>query len=118
MNVTIDMPGAFETFWTGTGVAQGQVYVDDDEALEAGAKELRHAYDVGKSIRRGRGYSMRLTLTTPEAVEVLRDYADVCISSNLGGDVDYAEVRAARALVVRCNAALKKMETPTEELVK
>ena len=104
---TIDMPGAFECFWTGTGVAQGQRYSDDAD-LERGALELKLAYEQGQVIPRGKGRSIRLTLPSEEAVQVLWEYAAVLLDSNLGGDQEHTEMRAARNVMARCVKAVGK----------
>jgi hypothetical protein len=96
---TLNVPGAFHTFLSGTGAVAGNVY--SDGAIERGARELRAAYLGSREIRRGRGYSLRLELPSVEAVVVLAEYADACLHSNYGGDMDHSEVAAARVVLER-----------------
>lgn len=104
MTFVVDLPGAFEAYFSGTGVVAGDLYSTDPEQ-ERGAAELRAAWDERESIKRGKGHSDRLTLPSVEAVVVLAEYASTCISSNYGGDLDYSEVAAARKVIARCSAA-------------
>ena len=109
MTYVIDMPGAFVTYWTGTGVAQGQEWSSVPEE-EAGARELRAAFDNCETLKRGFGFTHRLTLRSREAVVVLCEYAETCVSINesVGSDErEYAELRAARKIIGQCEAALR-----------
>jgi hypothetical protein len=102
--ITVDIPGALDCFLGGTGAMQGQLYSNDPDE-ERGAQELRAAYRGGRHIRRGRGYTLRVELPSIEAAVVLAEYADTCIHSNLGGDDDASERRAAVRTLERIAAA-------------
>ena len=97
---TIDVPGALVTFLDGSGAVQGDPYSQHPDS-ERGAQELRAAYKAASSVRRGRGYALRLELPSIDAVLVLAEYAATCLSANYGGDLDYSEARAARAVLGR-----------------
>lgn len=101
---TIDVPGAFETYFTGSGVYAGETYTDEPE-IERGAKELREAWLNGRTIRRGKGHTLRVELPSVEATVVLAEYAMWCLGVNYGGDRDYAEIAAARKTLERIEAA-------------
>jgi hypothetical protein len=101
----IDMPGAFETYWTGSGVMAGEPY-SADEDMEVGARLAAGAFRYGKTIKRGMGCSIRMKLYTREAVEVLLDYAETCATANRGGDMEWSEYRAALSLAAGCREAL------------
>lgn len=98
---TVDLPGAFDSFFGGTGVAAGQGYSTDDD-LERGARGLEAAYKTARRIRRGKGYALRLEISTVEGAAVLAAYADACLVTNAGADSysrDHAEVAAARKVI-------------------
>ena len=105
----ISMPGAFITFWTGTGVVSGDPYSDDPDE-ERGARELREAWLACRSVKRGRGLSYKLTLPSPDAVLVLLGYAATCIMLNETGsdEPDHSELGAARKVFARCEQALER----------
>jgi hypothetical protein len=102
---TIDVPGSVTSYLSGSSAVQGQPYSEDPE-IERGAQELCTAYGTARRISRGRGFSLRLELPSREAVIVLDEYAEMCIESNLYGDPEPAELRAARQLRVRCAEAI------------
>lgn len=103
--LTIDLPGRFDGFFEGTSEAQG----------DNGKTPLYLAYQTGKIINRSRGYSMRLTLPTEDAEEilrVLREYAGDCIYFNqdqMREPGTQAEVAAARLVINRCDVLLEKV---------
>lgn len=102
--LVIDMPGAFETFWTGTGVAQGQPWSTVPEE-EAGARELLAAWNNRRTIKRGFGVTHRLILRSREAVMCLCEYAEANVNINQQGSAEereYAELRAARRIIEQC----------------
>jgi len=101
---TIMVPGAFDTFLSGTGVVQGDPWSSDPEQ-ESDAAGMRAAYVSRKVIPRGRGYSMQMALPTIGAVVVLAEYAVACLNANQYGDMDYSEMAAARKLLERCSEA-------------
>lgn len=102
----IDMPGAFHAFFDGTGLAQGDRWSDDDEE-ELDAEALREAWRNRQTIKRGRGYSLRLVVPSAGAVAILRDYAETCVASNRGsGEPNGTEITAANILIARCDAAV------------
>ena len=105
--LTVDMPGAMSTWWSGTGVIAGERY-SDSPAEQAGAEEIARAWRERQVIRRGKGHSLRLTVSDPHALGVLADYAETLISINEGGDMDHSEVRAARTLIERIEAELAR----------
>jgi hypothetical protein len=91
--VRITVPGAFDSWLSGTGVAQGQT--DGEPDLEA----FHRAYVNRRVIRRGRGTSVELVLSRA-AAEVMADSAADCISANVDTGADGAsEVRAARKVL-------------------
>src|SRR6187402_668630 len=106
----IDLPGAFVSFFSGTGVAQGQT--DDDPALET----LYRAYLNGRRINRGRGYTLMVTIETIAVLDRVRDYAEACVVANadtisagrdgIPEEVQSAriETNAARLVITRCDA--------------
>lgn len=100
---TVDVPGAFDSFFGGTGVMAGDPYSRHAEQ-QRGADELRAAWLAGTYVRRGKGHSIRLTLPSLEAVVVLAEYADACLAAN-SDEPDYSEVRAARAILERVGPA-------------
>lgn len=63
-DVTLDWPGVFADWFDGGSIAAGQTS-NDDEAW------LRYAYHHAERIRRGRGYTLRLTLPEEHAEEIL-----------------------------------------------
>jgi len=99
----IDVPGAFETYFSGTGVMAGQQYTDEPE-IERGARELRVAWLAARRITRGRGYSLRLELPSDEAACVLAEYAMWCLGAN-ADEPEYSEMDAARKVLRRVEKA-------------
>ena len=97
------VPGAFETFFSGTGVVAGDPYSSDPEQ-ERGAAELREAWQGRTTFRRGRGYTLGLRLPSIEAAVVLAEYAEACLSAN-SDEPDYSEVAAARKVLERVEQA-------------
>jgi len=93
-------PGAFETFFSGTGVVAGEPF-SDDPVEQAAAEQVRQAYRESTSFKRGKGYLFGLRLESVEAVAIVASYADWCIHSNYGGEVEHTEVRAARKVLER-----------------
>lgn len=109
MTFTVDIPGAFESFFTGTGAIQqagtpGYSYSDNPD-MERGAIELRRAWETSTRLRRGRGHTDRVELSSVEAAIVLAEYAEVCLSSNFGGDREWSEINAARTVLARIEKA-------------
>lgn len=102
--IQVDIPGALDCFLDGTGAIQGQLYSDDPDQ-ERGAQELRVAYRAARHIKRGHGYSVRVELPSIDAAVVLAEYAETCIHSNLGGDDEPSERRAAVAVLERIGKA-------------
>jgi hypothetical protein len=83
--LTIDLPGKFDVYFSGSGVAQGQT--ENDPTLE----KLHAAYKAAVVIRRGKGRAIRLTLPDEGATDILValiDYADTCyvVNSDLASD--------------------------------
>lgn len=100
---TVDVPGAFETFFTCTGTYVGQRYSNDPD-LELGSQKLRQAWLAAKTIKRGRGHTIRLECLSAEAAVVLAEYAHWCLSAN-SDEPDYSEVAAARTVHQRVETA-------------
>jgi hypothetical protein len=100
------VPGAFETFFSGTGVVAGDPY-SQDPAMERGAKELREAWQGRTTFKRGRGRVYGLRLTSVEAAVVLAEYAEVCLmlNSQQHGENDHSEKTAARKVLERIGDA-------------
>lgn len=96
----VSVPGAFETFFSGTGVVAGNRYSDNPEE-ERGAAELRAAWNARTVTLRGRGCSLGLVLPSIEAAVVLAEYAATCLHANHGGDPEYSEIGAARKVLER-----------------
>jgi hypothetical protein len=93
--VTIDLPGKFDSDFSGSSVGQGQTATSGYD----GAALLYAAYKAGREIKRGKGYSLRLTLTgtteeVTDALYCLFDYADTFVATN-GDDPEYRAYRAA-----------------------
>lgn len=118
--ITIDLPGKFNEYLNGTSEIEG----------ENGKTPLYLAYRAGRFIRRGKGYSVRLTLTTNdvenarEALLVLREYAESCIDCNgdLMSDPETrsevaGEVAGAKVVIKRVDALLAKLPEPVEQPV-
>lgn len=115
MSVTINLPGAFETSFSGGGIAQGQVSDDAERALYEAWKAARH-------IRRGRGYSIRLELPEEHALDNLHtlhlqaEVTIIGVRDNLPAwdhDDDVAlrtELRAAQAVMRRCEELIAVLE--------
>lgn len=107
---TIELPGKFDSFFSGTGVVAGDPY-SDDPLLETGARLLEAAYHDRYLIRRGKGYSLRLDIgshaTSEEivtaALHVLWDYADSCLVAN-SDEPDHSEVASAKTVLARLAA--------------
>jgi hypothetical protein len=102
--IEVFIPGAFETYFDGTGVVAGDPYSTDPDQ-ERGAQELRQAWKERTTFKRGRGYLYGVRLSSIDAALVLAEYAGWCISANYGGDVDHTEVRGARTVLERVTAA-------------
>lgn len=100
--LTVDIPGAFTEWFEGSGVMQ-----DTDDKLDDPSRALRQAYNNARTIKRGRSFTVRLSTTDPYALWVLAEYADTVVQG--GADADYtpSEIRAARAVIERVQAALQ-----------
>lgn len=102
--VTLSLPGKFCDWLDGTNLAQGMDDADPD------CKATREAYSAGTLRRTPKGYSIKITTGDTTVLNVLREYADTCIDSNLNGEPDAAEVRAARTVIERATAARKTLK--------
>lgn len=98
--VTIDMPGSFDEYFSGSSVGQG---VYDEPAAE----QLGAAYTAAVYTRRGKGYTRCMTMSA-EAAWLLYEYAE---NPLLGGDYTPAEIRGARTTRDRISMALKELYT-------
>jgi hypothetical protein len=117
--ITIDLPGKFDNFFSGSSVGQGQF-----DGSYPGGECLYKAYMESKRITRGKGYSLRLTIPvdehTRDVLDCLRDYGETCISANkdsTGSDNEpevrsdaYGEIAAGRKVCERVDAALKGLD--------
>lgn len=100
IETTIDLPGVFDSDFSGSSVGQGQV----ERAGYDNAALLHAAYAAGTKIKRGKGYSLRLRLegTQEQVVDclfALYDYADtyaVVAGAGDGSAEDRASGAAAR----------------------
>ncbi|MFJ5121922.1 hypothetical protein [Kitasatospora sp. NPDC088548] len=93
---TVSVPGSFADWLEGTGAVQG----DDDSDPECLA--LRLAFDSGKSVRRGRSYSLMITGDVT-VMDMIIEYADTFL--NLGGEATQAELSGATRTLERATAA-------------
>lgn len=117
--ITIDFPGKFDSFFSLTGMAQGQV--DDDIQ-----RLLLQAYTDSRYIKRGKlGYTLRLTIpvddNTREILQEIAEYGDYCCGANRDtvsdrtadpSDRDSArgEIKAARKVIAQAQALMKELE--------
>ena len=95
--IVIDMPGAFDAWFSGTSIGQGATDLTDD--LD---KALQAAYQAATRTKRGKGYTLRLTFTdgaqpAAQVAATLWDYADFCLDANRDEPIS-SEVAAARTL--------------------
>lgn len=122
-HVIIDVPGKFDSFFSGSGVGQGQVSMEQSGDL--GAPGLYKAYCESERIIRGKGYSLRFIVPrddlTLEVLGCLRDYGDTCYHANrdnatgVGLDPEdrnsaYGEMMAGSIVVERVDAVLKMLD--------
>lgn len=103
--VTIDLPGVFDSDFSGSSVGQGQV----ENSGYDNADRLYAAYCLGVKINRGKGYSLRLALTgtlveVVDALYCLYDYADTYVNVAASGDQPEDRASAAAARKVRDRA--------------
>jgi hypothetical protein len=128
VEVRVDMPGAFDSFFSGSGVAQGERYSEEGSLLTIGGRLLTEAYQAAGRVKRGRGYIVPLRLSgaaevVRAALEVLIDYAETCVV--IAGDTvedrsadpqDRADARteaaAARRTIERAKAAQAEVDAP------
>lgn len=73
--VSVSVPGAFESFFTGTGVYAGQTWSDDPDE-ERAAQELAAAWRDARHVKRGKGKSIELMHLSLGAALVLAEYAE------------------------------------------
>lgn len=97
---TVTMPGAFDSWFSGSSVAQGQT------GGEACMESLHAAYRVAVPRRIGRrGYTLTLRLDA-DALDCLQDYAETSAEIH-GGDFGKScpDYRAAVDMLARIEAA-------------
>lgn len=97
---TVTMPGAFDSWFSGSSVAQGQT--GDD----AGMESLYAAYRYAERRRVGRrGYTLTMRMDT-EALDCLQEYAETAAEIH-GGDFGKScpDYRAAVDMLTRIAAA-------------
>lgn len=108
--ISIGVPGAFDTFLSGTGGASG----DDGET------PFHLAYRAAVRVTRGRGYTLRLTFPVTEADEVLGNllaYAETFIdTADLSESGARSELSAALAVAERCRALLDELPPAPAEV--
>lgn len=100
-SITINLPGKFNDFFSGSSVGQGQTSLKDTGY--PGAPGLYAAYQNAERRKVGKGYSYRLTIPVNEDTDAILDclwhYADTCYSVNLDEPDTRDEARAG--LIVR-----------------
>lgn len=83
-SITIDIPGAFDSFFSLSGVGQGET--SREKAGYLGAPGLYKAYTDSARINCGKGYRLRLTIPRDEMIDAvlycLWHYADTCYCVN------------------------------------
>ena len=97
---TVTMPGVFDSWFSGSSVAQGQTGGD------AGMESLYSAYRYAPRRRFGRrGYTLTMRLDT-EALDCLQEYAETAAEIH-GGDFGKScpDYRAAVDMLERINNA-------------
>lgn len=95
ITVTVDMPGLFDSDFSGSSVGQGQI----ENSGYDGAAMLYAAYGSARRISAGRGYRLRLSMTgtavdVTDALYCLWHYADTLAVAN-GDEPEYRHQRAA-----------------------
>lgn len=106
-SITINLPGKFNDFFSGSSVGQGQT------SLEAtgypGAPGLYAAYLAAERRKVGKGYSYRLTIPvdehTDDVLRCLWEYADTCYWVNLDEPETRDEARAGQVVRDRVEGA-------------
>lgn len=118
--ISIDIPGAWHAFFEGTGVIQDKG--DLTKVGYAGGPAVYKAYSEAEKIKRGKGYSLRLTFPLTEAkdaLDCLWEYADVCVmvtKENLSDafGVERFEIlgenTAAKRVMERCDKLLAELK--------
>ena len=122
VRVTVDLPGKFDSFFSGSSVAQNPENYSHEPDQQAGADLVHAAYIDSEHRRVGKGYALRLTLAGPydlveSALGVLTDYADNCRVANQDAAEDRysdpsdrasarAEITASRKVDERVDKAL------------
>jgi len=99
---TVDLPGVFDSYFSGSSIAQGQTNDLSD-------REAHTAYRSLVRIKRGRGSILRIT-GSRRALLVIREYAhnfieEVVIDREF--EHSSSELRAMRSVVERIDAVLK-----------
>lgn len=125
VKVVIDLPGKFDSFFSGSSVAQNPENYSHEADQQAGADHLHAAYIDSEHRRIGKGYALRLTLAGPSdlveaSLGVLTDYADNCRVANQDAAEDRysdpsdrasarAEITASRKVDERVEKALAQV---------
>lgn len=102
--ITLQIPGAFDGYFSGSSIGQG--IPEQWDPTSAGARVLSDAYVTARSVRRGRAVSIHLRGLTVDACRVLRQIAEDCLEVNRFGDKDPTEMRAARIVLERAEEAI------------
>jgi hypothetical protein len=99
-SVTLVLPGAFDDWFEGTGIGQGQTEGDPE------AEATRVAWEAGAYRRYGRnGHTRTITTDSLTVLDIFHDYAGYCADANDHGDTDPREVRALHTLYPRIKEA-------------
>lgn len=99
--VEIKIPGAFDSWFEGTGLLQGQ---DDSEP---DIKATRLAWEAGRLVNVGRGHYTVVT-ATEEVLRVLAEYGEYCLDAN-ADEPEHSEIVAARKVIKRSREALASL---------
>lgn len=97
---TVRVPGKFATWFSGTGVAQGE-----NMGHDRADHELHDAWSRAFTVPAGSSATTVVTGLTKRAITSLIDYAGFCLDSNCD-EPDRSEMRAARQVIARCKAVL------------
>jgi hypothetical protein len=104
--VTIKIPGAFDAWFEGTGLAQGQDNSDPE------CKATYDAYVNRREIRAGRGYYLVIEANAT-VLKILAEYADYCLDANTDEPVA-SEIKGARTVIARVQAARTELTAARE----
>lgn len=117
----VDLPGKFCGWFDGTGLMQS-----GPDAGDVTAKLLHDAYNAARVIKRGKGYTARVTITghrtvVMSALAYLADFGDYCRDANSDGAYDstldasdrnsyYSEMKAGEKVHEKLTARVRELE--------